>query len=151
MSCQATPELEYGRMNIGSRPSKRKPSGGIESLRAIPWIFAWTQTRFHFPVWLGIGEPCYPTTNCSIHQTCTRTQTSLERTAWYGFSEHMCDSLINWYGRFSTPSFQVKILSQAGTSSETSNTMHQVRGSTLKTALKLSKHGRQVCGKLQMT
>ncbi|CAM8901216.1 hypothetical protein QQ045_010634 [Rhodiola kirilowii] len=49
----ATPELEYGRMNIGSRPSKRKPSGGIESLRAIPWIFAWTQTRFHLPVWLG--------------------------------------------------------------------------------------------------
>jgi phosphoenolpyruvate carboxylase len=52
---QATPELEYGRMNIGSRPSKRKPSGGIESLRAIPWIFAWTQTRFHLPVWLGLG------------------------------------------------------------------------------------------------
>jgi len=50
-----TPETEYGRMNIGSRPSKRKPSGGIESLRAIPWIFAWTQTRFHLPVWLGFG------------------------------------------------------------------------------------------------
>ncbi|KAG0558515.1 hypothetical protein M758_10G031500 [Ceratodon purpureus] len=52
----ATPELEYGRMNIGSRPSKRKPNGGIESLRAIPWIFAWTQTRFHLPVWLGLGS-----------------------------------------------------------------------------------------------
>ncbi|KAF5731394.1 phosphoenolpyruvate carboxylase-like [Tripterygium wilfordii] len=51
----ATPEMEYGRMNIGSRPAKRKPSGGIESLRAIPWIFAWTQTRFHLPVWLGVG------------------------------------------------------------------------------------------------
>ncbi|KAL1299642.1 hypothetical protein AAHE18_18G124500 [Arachis hypogaea] len=48
----ATPELEYGRMNIGSRPAKRKPSGGIETLRAIPWIFAWTQTRFHLP-----GDP----------------------------------------------------------------------------------------------
>nr|AVN87068.1 phosphoenolpyruvate carboxylase 1 [Selenicereus undatus] len=51
----ATPETEYGLLNIGSRPSKRKPSGGIESLRAIPWIFAWTQTRFHLPVWLGMG------------------------------------------------------------------------------------------------
>ncbi|KAL6137528.1 hypothetical protein ACLB2K_062820 [Fragaria x ananassa] len=51
----ATPEMEYGRMNIGSRPSKRKPSGGIESLRAIPWIFAWTQTRFHLPAWLGFN------------------------------------------------------------------------------------------------
>ncbi|CAM0880335.1 unnamed protein product [Alopecurus aequalis] len=51
----ATPETEYGRMNIGSRPSKRKTGGGIESLRAIPWIFAWTQTRFHLPVWLGFG------------------------------------------------------------------------------------------------
>ena len=51
----ATPEQEYGRMNLGSRPTKRKPSGGIESLRAIPWIFAWTQTRFHLPVWLGFG------------------------------------------------------------------------------------------------
>lgn len=51
----STPEMEYGRMNIGSRPSKRKPNGGIESLRAIPWIFAWTQTRFHLPVWLGYG------------------------------------------------------------------------------------------------
>jgi len=52
----ATPETEIGRMNIGSRPSKRRPSAGIESLRAIPWIFAWTQTRFHLPVWLGSGE-----------------------------------------------------------------------------------------------
>nr|AAD31452.1 phosphoenol pyruvate carboxylase [Lotus corniculatus] len=50
----ATPELEYGRMNIGSRPAKRRPTGGIE-IRAIPWIFAWTQTRFHLPVWLGFG------------------------------------------------------------------------------------------------
>lgn len=50
----ATPEQELGLLNIGSRPQKRK-SGGVESLRAIPWVFAWTQTRLHLPVWLGLG------------------------------------------------------------------------------------------------
>ena len=43
-------------MNIGSRPAKRNPKGGIESLRAIPWTFAWTQTRLHLPAWLGVGN-----------------------------------------------------------------------------------------------
>ena len=49
----ATPELELSNLNIGSRPAKRKASGGVESLRAIPWIFAWTQTRLNLPTWLG--------------------------------------------------------------------------------------------------
>ena len=53
---QSTPVSELGRMNIGSRPAKRKAAASIDSLRAIPWIFAWTQTRFHLPVWLGVGE-----------------------------------------------------------------------------------------------
>lgn len=52
---QATPELELGSLNIGSRPAKRNPKGGIESLRAIPWTFAWTQTRTHLSSWLGVG------------------------------------------------------------------------------------------------
>jgi phosphoenolpyruvate carboxylase len=52
---QATPELELGSLNIGSRPAKRKPKGGIESLRAIPWTFAWAQTRTHLSAWLGVG------------------------------------------------------------------------------------------------
>lgn len=50
----ATPELELGKLPLGSRPAKRKPSGGIESLRAIPWIFAWAQTRMVLPSWLGV-------------------------------------------------------------------------------------------------
>ena len=52
---QATPELELGKMMIGSRPAKRNPKGGVESLRAIPWTFAWAQTRMHLSAWLGVG------------------------------------------------------------------------------------------------
>lgn len=52
----ATPELELANLNIGSRPAKRKATGGVESLRAIPWNFAWTQTRLNLPTWLGVGE-----------------------------------------------------------------------------------------------
>jgi phosphoenolpyruvate carboxylase len=43
----ATPEQELGGLNVGSRPSKRNPTGGVESLRAIPWNFSWTQTRMN--------------------------------------------------------------------------------------------------------
>eukprot|EP00435_Cladocopium_sp_Y103_P063210 s990_g24.t1 len=50
-----TPTSELGQMNIGSRPAKRRSYGGIDTLRAIPWIFAWTQTRLLLPVWLGNG------------------------------------------------------------------------------------------------
>lgn len=52
----ATPEIELGELNIGSRPARRKKDGGVESLRAIPWIFAWTQTRHLLPSWLGVGQ-----------------------------------------------------------------------------------------------
>ena len=52
----ATPTSALAEMNLGSRPAKRKATGGIETLRAIPWVFAWTQTRLHLPVWLGGGK-----------------------------------------------------------------------------------------------
>ncbi|MDA7745782.1 phosphoenolpyruvate carboxylase [Psychromonas sp.] len=51
-----TPELELGKLALGSRPAKRKPNGGVESLRAIPWIFAWSQNRLMLPAWLGAGS-----------------------------------------------------------------------------------------------
>lgn len=51
----ATPEQELAKLPLGSRPAKRRPNGGVESLRAIPWIFAWTQNRLMLPAWLGAG------------------------------------------------------------------------------------------------
>ncbi|MEX0871106.1 MAG: phosphoenolpyruvate carboxylase, partial [Aquisalimonadaceae bacterium] len=52
----ATPEQEIAGLTIGSRPARRKTGGGVETLRAIPWIFSWTQTRLLLPAWLGVGE-----------------------------------------------------------------------------------------------
>ena len=51
-----TPHVSLGKLLIGSRPSKRKNVDNIKSLRAIPWVFAWTQIRLMLPAWLGSAE-----------------------------------------------------------------------------------------------
>jgi phosphoenolpyruvate carboxylase len=50
-----TPVHEISRLRLGSRPAKRTQAGGIEDLRAIPWVFSWTQSRIVLPAWLGLG------------------------------------------------------------------------------------------------
>ena len=52
----ATPIGEIIELNIGSRPASRKPGGAIEDLRAIPWVFAWTQARILLPSWYGFAS-----------------------------------------------------------------------------------------------
>ena len=50
-----TPIDEISRLRLGSRPARRTSDGGIGQLRAIPWVFAWTQSRIVMPAWYGLG------------------------------------------------------------------------------------------------
>jgi phosphoenolpyruvate carboxylase len=52
----STPEKEIGELNLGSRPARRGADAGVAGLRAIPWQFAWTQTRLMLGAWLGIED-----------------------------------------------------------------------------------------------
>ncbi len=52
----ATPVDEISRLQLGSRPAKRKPSRDIADFRAIPWVFSWTQARIVLPAWFGLGS-----------------------------------------------------------------------------------------------
>ena len=52
----ATPVNEVQRLQLGSRPARRRQSSRIEDFRAIPWVFSWTQTRAVLPAWYGLGS-----------------------------------------------------------------------------------------------
>jgi phosphoenolpyruvate carboxylase len=51
----ATPFTEISKLRLGSRPAKRRETRAIEDLRAIPWVFSWTQSRMTLPGWYGLG------------------------------------------------------------------------------------------------
>ena len=52
----STPIAEIADLNIGSRPASRRPSDRLEDLRAIPWVFSWSQCRLMLPGWYGFGS-----------------------------------------------------------------------------------------------
>ncbi|WP_285579486.1 phosphoenolpyruvate carboxylase [Actinoallomurus iriomotensis] len=53
---RVSPLHEIGALRLGSRPSRRKATASLEDLRAIPWVFSWTQTRVNLPGWYGLGS-----------------------------------------------------------------------------------------------
>ncbi len=53
---EATPVEAIAKLNIGSRPAKRRDTEGVHDLRAIPWVFAWTQCRVNLTNWYGVGS-----------------------------------------------------------------------------------------------
>ncbi len=53
---QATPINELSRLQISSRPARRRQEGGFAAMRAIPWMFSWMQSRAIIPSWFGIGD-----------------------------------------------------------------------------------------------
>jgi phosphoenolpyruvate carboxylase len=58
-----TPISDIEQLPIGSRPSRRKPGGGLSDLRAIPWVFSWTQSRCLLPAWYGLATAMKPKTD----------------------------------------------------------------------------------------
>src|SRR5262249_18648400 len=53
---RVSPLNEISNLRLGSRPSRRQASTSLEDLRAIPWVFSWTQTRVNLPGWYGVGS-----------------------------------------------------------------------------------------------
>lgn len=69
---QVSPLEELGELRLGSRPSRRSAAKGLDDLRAIPWVFAWTQTRVNLPGWYGLGTGLAAVSDMSLLQRAYR-------------------------------------------------------------------------------
>ncbi|HEX7021473.1 MAG TPA: phosphoenolpyruvate carboxylase, partial [Trueperaceae bacterium] len=63
-----TPIEEISRLNIGSRPARRKGARALSNLRAIPWVFSWTQCRANLPGWYGLGTGLAAIDEALLHE-----------------------------------------------------------------------------------
>ncbi|QJD85044.1 phosphoenolpyruvate carboxylase [Cohnella herbarum] len=86
---ESTPLPEVGELNIGSRPSKRKGSDRFEDLRAIPWVFAWTQSRYLLPAWYAAGTAFQTYVNGDVE----RLETLRTMYREYSFFRSLLDNL----------------------------------------------------------
>ncbi len=80
---EATPIRELGDLNIGSRPAFRGSRQDFEQLRAIPWVFAWTQARALMPAWYGLGSALLP----GLSRTSTRALLREMYRQWWFFRD----------------------------------------------------------------
>lgn len=71
----STPVSEIGSLNMGSRPTSRKPTTSIADLRAIPWVLAWSQSRVMLPGWYGMGTAVEGFINAGGADTASRVDT----------------------------------------------------------------------------
>lgn len=64
---ETTPVEAISRLNIGSRPAKRRQTAGVQDLRAIPWVFSWSQCRVNLSNWYGVGSAIMEWTEQGAH------------------------------------------------------------------------------------
>jgi phosphoenolpyruvate carboxylase len=89
----ATPLDVIERMHIASRPAVRAGGSGVQSLRAIPWVFAWTQSRHMLPGWFGFGSGVQAALELHGEEALTR------MTAHWPFFRHLLDDVEAMLGR----------------------------------------------------
>ncbi len=92
---QATPIHEIEGLRIGSRPARRRAAPSIQTLRAIPWVFSWMQSRFNLPGWYGLGSALDAVAGTDVY----RVETLREMTANWQFFGTMLQNVQNALGK----------------------------------------------------